>query len=525
VNPIRSGSLLCAAVAMSIAVACSSSAPPAAPANKSASAPTVAPLPSESAPEDPDPSFAPDAIPAFEAGLPEVVRRAIAQPYTGDLDGMVKRRLIRVGVTYNRTNYFVDQGVERGATYEYIKLLEERINTVLKTGNLKIIVICIPMSRPEMLTALVQGKIDLAEGQLTITPERLKEVDFSVPFRRNVAEIVVTAPGEPPLASADDLSGREVFIRKSSSYYQSVLALNKRLEAAGKPPAIIAEAPENLEDDDLLEMVNAGLISTIVVDDYLAKFWSQIFTKMHVNTRAQLRTGADLAVAFRKNSPQVYKALDGFQKKFGVGTAFGNTIRKRYLQNTGYADSATAREDRQRFESLLALFRKYGSQYSVDYLLMAAQGYQESRLDNGAKSQVGAIGVMQIMPETGKDLGVGDITQLEPNIHGGVKYMRHLVDEYFAGEPMDETNKLLFAFASYNAGPGRIRQLRRQAEKRGLNPNIWFGNVERIVSERIGRETVTYVSNIFKYYIAYKLTLEQTQRRAATRSAIGEGKK
>jgi membrane-bound lytic murein transglycosylase MltF len=508
-------------VALPFAAGCSSRPAPAPPANQSASAP----LPSESAPEDPDPSFAPDALPAFEASLPEVVRRGIAQPYTGDLDGMVKRRLIRVGVTYNRTNYFVDHGTQRGATYEFMKLLEDRINSVLKTGNLKINVVCIPMSRTEMLTSLQQGKIDLAEGQLTITPERLKQVDFGPPFRRNVTEIVVTAPEEPPLASANDLSDRDVFVRKSSSYYQSLLALNKRLEAAGKPPVRITESPENLEDDDLLEMVNAGLIRTVVVDDYLAAFWSQIFSKMRLNPNARLRAGGDLAIAIRKNSPQVKDALAGFLKKFGMGTAFGNTIRKRYLQNTTFANSATAREDRERFEMLLTLFRKYGTQYSVDYLLMAAQGYQESRLDNAVKSDVGAIGVMQIMPATGKDLGVGDITQLEPNIHGGIKYMRHLIDEYYAGEPMDDTNKLLFSFASYNAGPGRIRQLRRQAAQRGLNPNVWFGNVERVVSERIGSETVTYVSNIFKYYIAYKLTVDEMQRRAAIRSAIGDGKK
>ena len=517
---LRAAALLCLASTLIFAAACSSSAVPATPANTSAAKPAEA-----AAPEDPDPSFAPDATPAFEVGLPEPVRRALSEPYSGDLSGMVKRRLIRVGVTYNRTHYFVDHGQERGAIYEYMRLLEERINTVLKTGNLKILVVCIPMSRAEMLTSLVQGKIDLAVGQLTITPERLKEVDFGPPVIRHVTEIVVTAPDEPPVASADDLSNREVFVRKSSSYYQSLLALNKRLEAAGKPPVRITESPENLDDDDLLEMANAGLIKTLVVDDYLAKFWAQVFTKIHLNLNAHLRTGGEIAIAIRKHSPEVKKALDGFQKKYGIGTAFGNTIKKRYLQNTSFANSATSREDRQRFETLIALFRKYGTQYSVDYLLMAAQGYQESRLDNGVKSQVGAVGVMQIMPATGKDLAVGDIAQLEPNIHGGIKYMRHLVDEYFADEPMDETNKLLFAFASYNAGPGRIRQLRKQTEKRGLNPNLWFGNVEHIVSERIGRETVTYVANIFKYYIAYKLAVDETERKAAVRTAVGEGKK
>jgi membrane-bound lytic murein transglycosylase MltF len=151
---------------------------------------------------------------------------------------------------------------------------------------------------------------------------------------------------------------------------------------------------------------------------------------------------------------------------------------------------------------------------------MAAQGYQESALNHEARSPVGAIGVMQVMPPTGKELNVGDITQLEPNIHAGVKYMRWMIDTYFKDEPMTPLDKGLFAFASYNAGPGRIRQLRREAEKRGLDPNVWLGNVELIASERIGRETVTYVSNIYKYYVAYKLVMEENQRRAASKADV-----
>ena len=173
---------------------------------------------------------------------------------------------------------------------------------------------------------------------------------------------------------------------------------------------------------------------------------------------------------------------------------------------------------------MVELFKKYGAQYEMDYLLMAAQGYQESTLDQGVKSPVGAIGVMQVMPATGKELKVGDINKLEPNIHAGVKYMRFMIDQYFKDEPMDDLNKGLMAFAAYNAGPGRLRQLRREAEKRGLNPNVWFGNVERIASERIGRETVTYVSNIYKYYIAYRLITDQLQRREAAKTELGKSK-
>jgi membrane-bound lytic murein transglycosylase MltF len=119
---------------------------------------------------------------------------------------------------------------------------------------------------------------------------------------------------------------------------------------------------------------------------------------------------------------------------------------------------------------------------------------------------------MQVMPATGKDLAVGDISQLEPNIHAGVKYMRFMIDRYYANEPMTPVNKGLFTFASYNAGPARVRQLRAEAGRRGLDPNVWFNNVEIIAAERIGAETVTYVSNIYKYYVTYRLVVEDLER-------------
>ena len=202
-------------------------------------------------------------------------------------------------------------------------------------------------------------------------------------------------------------------------------------------------------------------------------------------------------------------------------TPSATSIERRYLESVKYVKNAAADAERRKLQAVIDLFRKYGAQYDLDYLLMAAQGYQESTLDQNVKSPVGAIGVMQVMPPTGKELKVGDITKLEPNIHAGVKYMRFMMDQYFKDEPMDDLNKGLMTFASYNAGPGRVRQLRREAEKRGLDPNVWFGNVERVASERIGRETVTYVSNIYKYYIAYRLISEQ---RAASRSGEDGGR-
>jgi membrane-bound lytic murein transglycosylase MltF len=456
-----------------------------------------------------------------ESQLPPSVREAVLKPFTGDLNELVARRAVRIGVTFNRTFYFVDKGVQRGIAYEYGQLMEARLNKHFKTGTAnKIHVIMLPLPREVLLSALVDGKVDLVAAQVPVTPEREKHVDFSDPTRMNVNQVLVTGPGAQAIVSIEDLSGREVFAREHGGYSQSLLALNEKLKANGRPPTIIREAPPNLEDDDLLEMVNAGLIPAVVVDDYLAVFWKKVFPNLIVHDSIPLHTGGSLGIAVRKNNRQLLAALNTFMGKYGLGTPFGDRVERQYLINASYANSATSEQGRKTFLAVVDLFRKYSDQYKVDFLLMAAQGYQESRLNQNARSPVGAVGIMQIMPVTGQSLKVGDIRKLEPNIHAGVKYMRTVRDTYFGDAPMDDLNKALFTFASYNAGPGRVRQLRREAEKRGLDPNVWFGNVEQIASERIGRETVTYVANIFKYYVAYRLVAEETERREAAKAAV-----
>src|SRR4030095_903136 len=247
--------------------------------------------------------------------------------------------------------------------------------------------------------------------------------------------------------------------------------------------------------------------------------WQRVFPKLQLFPTATLRTGGEIAWAIRKDSPQLKKTLNTFLASNGRDSLNARMILRRYLLNTQYVKGASAEAARKRFTALVALFRNDAAQYNMDWMLRAAQGYQESRLDHNARSQVGAIGVMQVMPVTGKELNVGDITQLDANIHAGVKFVRTMVDRYYAKEPMDDLNKVFFAFAAYNAGPGRVRQLRREAEARGLDPNVWFNNVERVASERIGRETVTYVSNIYKYYVTYLLIQGEYLQRQAIKKA------
>jgi membrane-bound lytic murein transglycosylase MltF len=505
------------------ATSCSRQPEPA-PAAAAAGTPAAAPGETPAALKPPaDDAPIPDTPSPFDA-FPDFVRNGMDEPFKGDLDAMLKRRRIRVGVTYNRTHYFLDKGQERGITYESLKLFENDLNADLKTGNLKVHVVILPMSREQLYPALASGKVDMVAAMVTVRPELEKLAAFSEPTRTNVSQVVVTGPGAPAIATVDDLAAQEVFVRKGSAYDESLTRLNGELKARGKPAVVTTVAPDVFEDDDILEMVNAGLAPITIVDDYLAEFWSQVFTDIKVHKDVTVRSGGNLAVAFRKDNPRLREVVNTWIRKHGKGDAFRNVVERRYLQSLKYAKNAAADAERRKLAAVAEMFKKYGAQYKVDYLLMAAQGYQESTLDQGVKSPVGAIGVMQVMPPTGKELKVGDISQVEPNIHAGVKYMRFMMDQYFKDEPMDDLNKALMTFASYNAGPGRVRQLRRETAQRGLDPNVWFNNVERVASERIGRETVTYVSNIYKYYITYRLLADQEARRAAAKKEMGKPK-
>ncbi len=346
------------------------------------------------------------ASPQVEKAVTSVAIQAA--PWTGDFDGMLQRRFIRV-------------------------------------------LVFIPVSRDQMLPRLIAGRGDLAVGNLEITPERSKTIDFSEPLVTGVKDIAVTGPRSPVLHSIEDLSGQEVFVRKSSSYWERLVALNARFKSQGKSQVVLRPAPEDLEDEDLLEMLNAGLVRVVIAHAYLPNLWAKIYTNIRPNPDVVLDDSGQVAWAMRKESSQLMATINQFVKTHKQGTLFGNSVIGRYALN----------------------------------------------------------------PKI-----VGDIHTKDANIHAGVKYIRSMIDNNFANEPMDDTNKLLFAFAAYNAGPGRIHSLREEAARQGLNPNVWIDNVEMVAAARIGVETVTYVANIYKYYIAYKLIAEQENEKRKTMDSV-----
>ena len=435
----------------------------------------------------------------------------LGKKWSGDFDGMAERHLIRALVPPSKTFYFLDGADQRGLIYELLKEFETYLNTELKRKTLKIKLVVIPTRRDRLLPALVEGLGDIAAGNLTITPARQKKVDFCDPHLTGVDEIIITGPDSPAIKTIDDLSGKKIHVRKSSSYYESLLQLNGRFKKSGKKPIKIVPADEYLEDEDLLEMMNVGLIPMIVIDSHKAEFWAQIFQKLKLHPDIKLRSGGQIAWAIRKKSPQLQNVINRFVKSHKKGTLKGNILYKRYLQNTKWVRNALTEKEFQRFKDAVEFFKQYSQQYNFDWLMIAAQAYQESGIDQSKRSPAGAIGVMQLLPSTAadKNVNIRKIEVMEHNIHAGVKYMRFIHDRYFKNEPMDALDKMLFTFASYNAGPGRVIKLRKEAQQSGFNPNIWFRNVEIIAARRIGAETVQYVSNIYKYYIAYRFIVKE----------------
>jgi membrane-bound lytic murein transglycosylase MltF len=454
--------------------------------------------------------------------------------WTGDFDKMLEYRRIRVLVPHSRTLYFNDRGRERGLIGETVRDFEHYLNKkcARKLGKRPLTVFIVPCTRDALLPGVARGLGDIAAGDITVTGERLKTVDFVAPEGLpHVSEVLVAGPKSPAVGVIDDLAGKTVHVRKASSYYESLLSLNERFKREGgfwsrnrKTPVKIILVPDALEDEDLMEMLNAGLFEFLVVDDWIAKIWAQVLPKIKVREDIALRSDGRIGWAIRKGSPQLEVEIQDFYKNYIKKHGVRESRLAQYHKRIKQIKDPTGTAEWKRFEQTLALFEKYGQKYRFDPVMLAAQGYQESALDQNKRSPVGAIGIMQIMPATGASLKVGNIRETEPNIHAGAKYMDSLITRYFPDSSFNEQDRTLFAFASYNAGPGKISQMRKLAKERGLDPNKWFNNVEVMIAERNGLQTTTYVRNIYKYYVAYRLTLKHIEEKRHARAQISPNK-
>jgi membrane-bound lytic murein transglycosylase MltF len=431
--------------------------------------------------------------------------------HTDDLDEMVKRQNIRALVMINPIGFFYDNGQPMGVNYEALRDFETFVNEKLKMRTVKVKVTFLPVRPDQVEAALTQGVGDVIAHALVVTSEREQRVAFTVPIEKDVKQVIVTKPNFGTVSSLGDLGGKQVYVNPLAVNFENLQRVNDGLQKAGKPLILIKGADKNLLDDDLLQMVNAGLIPATATTASRAKLWSQVLPHLTVHSDLVIDSGEQTAWAVRKNNPQLKQLLDEFIGPRAVGTSFGNTLLRRYLQNTKWVRNSTSSEEMKKFEALRALFQKYAGQYDFDYLMIMAQGYQESLLDQSKRNSSGAVGIMQVVPKyaAASPINVPDVTTAENNIQAGVKMLRNIQNQYFNDPKIDPLDKTLLVFASYNAGPSRIAKLREQAREQGLDPNKWFDNVQLMVAKSVGQETVTYVSNVYKYYVGYKLAMGQ----------------
>jgi len=443
--------------------------------------------------------------PSQELSLPVNFER-----HTGDLDGMAKRREIRVLVVPSRTGFFYDAGRPEGIVYEAFQDFQRFVNQRLRIGDPRIEVMFIPVSPAQLERALLEGVGDVIGFGVIITSEREKEVLFTTPIDSHVQQVIVRGPKSASITSLEDLSGKEIYVNPVSGYYQDLQRLSQSFQKQGKAPILVKAADPNLTEEDLIEMVGADLIPATVAINIRAEFWSKIFPSLRFQPKIVLKEGGQLAFATRKDSPQLRQLLDEFIEGRELGTLYGNILVRRYLENTHWVKPATSTEEMKKFQAYVRYFQKYAAEYKFDYLMLVAQGYQESGLDQNVRSPGGAVGIMQVIPRdaSAPPISIPDVELAENNIHAGAKMLRNIADTYFRNDKIDPTNKILLSFASYNAGPNRIAQLREKAASEGLDPNQWFGNVELVVAQNVGQVTVQYVNNIYKYYVAYKLALQ-----------------
>jgi membrane-bound lytic murein transglycosylase MltF len=456
-------------------------------------------------------------------GFPDFIPGAERGTFTGDLEGIRKRRLLRVLVTHSRTDFFLDEGqilgVQAELTYELLKYL----NKGIRRESDKLFVQFIPVEFHQLLPALIKGQGDVAAAFLTITPRRDQLVDFITTQKMIVDEVLIANKNAPPITSLVQLSDNHLYILKDSSYSEHLEDLNRHLQIVDEKPVRITESDERLLTEDILELINSGAIDYTICDDYKANLWQKVLPNLVVVDDVKIAKGKSAGWAIRKNSPQLKQALDEFNNKVKKGTLLGNILINKYFGNTKWIANPLEEAERDKLQQLIGLFEKYGGMYGFDPLALAAQAYQESKLNNNAKSHRGAVGIMQMLPTTAKDpnVAIDHVELLENNIHAGAKYLGFLRQRYFSSEDIEPWDQRLFTWAAYNAGPANIIRIRNAASKNGLDANVWFGNVEVMAARMISREPVRYVANVHKYYTVYRLVEERSiQRQHALESQL-----
>lgn len=484
------------------------------PAGATLSGPEGASLsgPSESSLAEPEISAQP------WASTPIIMRAT--ETFTGDLDAIQARGVLRVLVSYSRTNFFIAEGRLRGFEYEMFQELEKQFVNDAQAGRPPLKIAFLPLPFDEVLPALRAGHGDVAAASICVTPEREQLVAFTLPYLTDVDQVLVAHAALEPVMSWSEVAGRTIHVQAETSYVEHLEHLSDDLVAAGFDALQIVQTPRGLQTEDLLEMVNSGAFHYTLADRYLAELWSGVLSGIRIESDVVAAQSTNLAWAIRQENPQLKALLDEFVSKNKKGSMIGNVLFKRYFGESKWIANPTLEVETSKLGPFLEPLKRYCAEFDFDWRLIAAQAYQESRLDPRTVSSAGAVGLMQLLPSTAADMGVTDLEDPERSLYAGIKYMDWLRTHYFAEPQLTEDAQIDFCLAAYNAGIGRVRRWRAAAPARGLNPDLWFENVERLALEDVGMQPVQYVGNINKYFILFSMSLDSIELNERARGEV-----
>ena len=455
--------------------------------------------------------------------VPQLSR--VREPHNDDLAAMLRRKTIRVLTTYAPSTYFISQGRSYGFEYRLLKGYEDYLNSKPVYGKIPITIEFIPVPMDLLIPSLKAGIGDIVAAGTRITPENRSEVDYTIPYLKSVSEVLVTHADADSINRLENLSNRRIYVQPGWTNSKTLRRINSRLLVRNLPPMQMVATNGILNSEDILELIDAGIIDLSIAESHIARVWQETLPNIRIHELPDVSEHTPIAWMVRKNNPELKASLNRFLLNYRRGSHFGNIYYRQYFKQTRLISNPLAPTDHAKFSRYVPLFRKYGARYGFDWMLLAAIAYQESQMNHNRRSRAGAVGLMQVMPSTSRDdnINIKDISNPENNVHAGGKYLALLRDVYFQDPALSPHDRMRFILAAYNAGPTRIQQCRRYASRLGLDPNRWFNHTEIAARRLIGSETVRYVANVKKYYLAYSLGHTMECLKAQHKEALKSG--
>lgn len=428
-------------------------------------------------------------------------------PEPSALEKILTRGVLKVSTFYNTTDYYVYRGITRGFHYDLAKDFAGFLGVKLR-------IVEINNDIDTAIARLQQGKYDLLAVSLTQMPERKDKLRFTHPFFQT-DEVLVQNKSSKPIQNMTELDGKEVFIPKSAVSYKKVL---QQIQDSLNIRIYITES-NDFSHEDLLHQVETGEINYTVIDENLAQASSASMKNLDYSLK--LKNDISVSWATKPEAALLTNEINDWLKKIRKSGKL-NYLYKRYFSSHQSVPHNTTKYSLLKqgeisvFDDLL---KKESKKLNWDWYLLAALVFNESKFDPQAESEVGAYGLMQIIPETADQYKVTDYFQPDSNVYVGVQYLSYL-EKYFSAMPIDSTERIKFVLASYNAGAGHILDAMRLAEKYGKDPHKWEDNVDYYLLHKNkpeyyrdslakngycrGPQTFHYVNRVLETYNNYK---------------------